>query len=280
MSAVGAPPETELVVSDPAPEPAQTETPPKTVESAAAEPTEAADLQVEVSEPAKPDYITRDEWEKERAEIAARAAAEALESDRRRRQTENARKAKQEQQEREEQQEALDILKASLGARGVFELPDESAVTAIDRIAKKKAERMASGALSTVDEAWDFITAPAYGKTADLDDSFEPAARMLAPKVQHLIDVIRPTIEANARKDYIHKDELPKYVKAEVERQTAQKREGEEPLRRPEGQPSINTNTLDHWDSRVAHEGEEGYPVLTAQDWATYRQIRRQNGLS
>src|SRR3990167_7953926 len=70
-------------------------------EGAAPEPETVAVQQVEVTEPEKPNYITRDEWEKERAEVASKAASDALEQDRRRRQTENARKAKAEADERE-----------------------------------------------------------------------------------------------------------------------------------------------------------------------------------
>ncbi len=239
--------ETAPAPADPEPQAVQTEIPAtEVVADAAVEPEAAAVQQVEVTEPEKPNYITREEWEKERAEVAAKAAAEALELDRRRRQTENARKAKAEAEQREADQEAIDTLKAALGARGVYEVPDEAAISAINRITAKKAERLASNSLDVMEQAWDFLTAPAYGKEVDLDESAEAAARRLGPKVQHLVNTIRPAIEAEARKGYIPESEIPARVEAEITRRNAQKREGTTELRRPEGEPPSNKDMSPH----------------------------------
>ncbi len=263
----------------------ETESPAPEVEAAAPEteqePAATSELQVEVTEPEKPNYITREEWEKERAEVASRAAADALESDRRRRQTENARKAKQEAEQRESDQEAVDTLKAALGAKGIYEVPDDSALSAINRIASKKAERMVAASADVVEQAFDFITAPVYGQQVDLDDTFEPAARKLAPKVQHLIDTIRPQIEADARKGYIAESELPAKVDAEIARRAAKSREGQTELVRPDGPPPTgNRNTIEYWEGRIAHEGEDGVPDMSASDWNTYKALRQQHGYS
>lgn len=240
--------ETAPAPADPEPQTVQTETPATEVvaESAAVEPEAAAVPQVEVTEPEKPNYITREEWERERAEVAAKAAADALEQDRRRRQTENARRAKAEAEQREADQEAIDTLKAALGAKGVYEVPDEAAISAINRITAKKAERLASNSLDVMEQAWDFLTAPAYGKEVDLDESAEAAARRLGPKVQHLVNTIRPAIEAEARKGYIPESEIPARVEAEITRRNAQKREGTTELRRPEGEPPSNKDMSPH----------------------------------
>ena len=270
------------VTTDPEPQETQTELPetPVVTEQAAEEPEAAAVPQVEVTEPEKPDYITRADWERERTEVAQRAASDALESDRRRRQTENARRAKQEFEAVNARQEAVDTLKASLGARGIYEVPDDAAVNAITRIASKQAERMAHASLDTVDEAWDYLTAPAYGKQVDLDDSFELAAKRLAPKVQHLVDTIRPTIEKQAREGYIAQADLGKWYEAETARRNAKGREGKEELKRVEGTPSsANNGSLENWDTRVAHQGEDGYPMLSPSDWTEYRAVRRASGL-
>ena len=233
---------------DPATPPAETEAPAplEGVESAApAEETAATDLQVEVTEPEKPDYMTRADWEREKADVAQRAATEALEADRRRRQTENARKARAEIEQRESDQEAVDTLKAALGAQGIYEVPDAAAMNAINRIASKKAERIATANLDTVEQALDFISAPAYGQTVELDEAAEPAARRLAPKIQHLINTIRPQIEAEARKGYIAESDLPARVEAEIARRAAKGREGQTELARPSGQPAANdTSTV------------------------------------
>jgi len=242
------------------PEPQQTETKiPATevvAEGAAPEPEVAAVQQVEVTEPEKPNYITREEWEKERAEVASKAASDALEQDRRRRQTENARKAKAEADQKDADQEAMDTLKAALGAKGVYEVPDDAALSAINRITAKKAERLASNTLDSMDAAWDWLTAPAYGKTdAELDDSAVAAAQRLGPKVQNFFNTIRPAIEAEARKGYIPESELSARVDAEISRRNAQKREGTEELKRPpEGAPASGGLTLAQYQAMTGAE--------------------------
>ena len=226
--------------ADPEPQTVETEEPTTepVAEPAAPEPEAAAAPQVEVVEAEKPDYMTRADWEREKAEVASRAAADALESDRRKRQTENARRAKAEQDARESEQEAVDTLRAALGAKGIFEVPDDAALAAINRIASKKAERLSKASLDTLDDAWDYITAPAYGKKVDLADEAEPAASRLVPKVQHLIDAIRPAIETKAREGYIAEAELPKYVEAEIAKRAANGRKGQEEVPHVEGTPT------------------------------------------
>ena len=275
--------ETPATQADPEPE-TQTEEPTaEPVAEPAAETSPeaaAAPTQVEVVEAEKPDYMTRADWEREKAELVQRTAADTLEADRRKRQTENARRAKAEQDARESEQEAVDTLRAALGAKGIFEVPDDAALAAINRIASKKAERLSKASLDTLDDAWDYITAPAYGKKVDLADEAEPAASRLVPKVQHLIDAIRPAIETKAREGYIAEAELPKYVEAEIAKRAANGRKGQEEVPHVEGTPTLShANTLEGWEARVAHQGEEGYPMMSDADWATYRQIRRDRGL-
>lgn len=230
--------------TDPEPAEVQTEEPAtEPVVEPAAEPGDAAAVtQVEVTPPTQPEYMTKADWEKEKAEVASRAASDALEADRRRRQTENARRAKQDQEQAASDQEAVDTLKAALGAKGIYEVPDDAALSAINRIASKKAERMANASLDVVTEAWDYLTAPAYGKNVELADHFEAAAKMLGPKVQHLVDAIRPAIEAKAREGWIKEADLPKRYEAMDAARAAKGREGQTELQRVEGAPSGRTD--------------------------------------
>lgn len=266
---------TEAPEVDQAPVQTETETPVETpevpAEGAAPEEPEAA-AQIEVTEPTKPDYITREEWEKERREVAERAAAEALEADRRRRQTENARKAQAEQKRIERQARTIDTVKASFGARGIYEIPDEAVVTAIQRVAQDEAESLTTESLELVERAFDYLTAPAYGKEADWDDALAPAAGKLQPKLQHLINTVRPAIEAAAREGYIHKDELPKHVEAEIARRNAKAREGQEDLKRTGPAPATGT-TFDELEHLFA-VGE-----ASPQQEAEYKRMRAERGL-
>lgn len=210
------------------------------VEVAAPEEVPAAAVpQVEVTEPPKPDYITREEWERERKDVADRAAADALEADRRRRQTENARKAQAEERAKARIAQTVDTVRATLVARGLDPevATDESVVTAIDRVAQERAESLSGETLDSVDGAWDYLT----GAVQELDDAFKPAAARIAPKLQHFVDTIRPQIEAKAREGYIAESELPKRVADEIARLNAKAREGQPELVRPAGAPATSS---------------------------------------
>lgn len=236
----------EPVTADPEPTPEpQTEEPtPQQEPEPAAEPEAAAAPQMEIApEPEKPEYMTKADWEREKAEVASRAAADALEADRRRRQTENARKAKADADEREAAQETADVIRASLVSQGIDPsiLADEAVTRTIDRVARKRADRIASRSLDTVDEAWDYLTAPAYGKSVEPDDGFADAANRLGPKLQHFVDTIRPAIEAKAVEEF-RKNGLAKAVDDEIARRAAASRKGQEDLTRVDGKPAPTTD--------------------------------------
>jgi len=268
------------VLTDPEPQVIQTEEPvtEPVAEPAAEEPEAAAVPQVEVTE-TKPDYLTREEWEKDKATVRQQAADEALENDRRRRQTENARKAQQEKRDAEMRAESIDVARATLGLTPEY-TSDEMIDKAITRAARKQAESLTAGSLDAVEQAWDYITAPAYGKDVDLEDGAEAAARRLMPKVQHLIAQIRPAIEKAAREGYVLESELPKRYEDMDAARAAKGREGKEELARVEGTPAPNSNSLEAWETRVAHQGEDGYPYLGEAEWASYRHIRTAHGLT
>lgn len=254
-------PETTETQVDPEPQPTVTETPetPQAESESAAPETETAATtpQLEVVEE-KPTAKTDAEWEQERREIAARAAQDALEADRRRRQTEGARKAQQERRDAELRAETQDVVRATLSAKlGVDPslITDDAIDTAISRAARRQAESLTAGSLDSVEQAWDYLTAPAYGKQIDLDPEFEAAASRLGPKLQHLVNTIRPQIEEQARKGYIHESELPKIKEAAIAAHNASLRDGTEDLKRPEGAASGMEQGSPGWWSALGREG-------------------------
>lgn len=251
-------------------------------EPAAPEAEPAAAPQVEVTEPEKPEYMTKADWEREKAEVASRAAADALEADRRKRQTENARKAAQEKRDKELHDEAVDVARATFAAElGVSpaSIPDDLIDKAISRVARRQAESISASALDGLDNAWDYVAAPAHGTTVELDPDAQGLAKRLLPKMQGFVDAVTDKITAKAREGYIAESELPRLKQQWAEERAANGRKGQEELKRVEGTPAMNTNTLEAWETRIAHQGEEGYPHLTDAEWGTYRQIRRVNGL-
>ena len=258
---VGAPAEAPVQpeLPDQAPPEEQTEipAPPVEAESAAETPAEAADLQVEVAEPEKPDYITREEWEREREEIRKQAAADALETDRRRRQTENARKAKQAERDAEERTELIDSIRVAFIEEGNLAPPTEKIAASVDRLVRKRTEQIGLANLELVAQAWDYVTASAFGQEGEWDEAFGPAARTLAPKLQNLVNHIRPQIEAKAREGYISEEELPKRVDAEIAKRNAKAREGQTQLPRSEGAVSAQQEGSPAWWSSIGPEGRK-----------------------
>ena len=236
------------------------------VEDAAPDPEPAAELQVSV-EPEKPDYITRADWEREKAEVAAKAAADAIEQDRRRRQTENARKAAAEKREQEDREEARDAVKAAFGAEG-YQVPDETVYKAIDRVASKKAQSILASHADAIETVFDYIVAPITGQDVQIEDGMVPLGKQLAPKVQAFINQFVPQIEAKAREGYIPASELGKHVDAEIARRNAQKRQGTEELQRVEGTPS---SAIDNSDdarlNRIISLGREQVPDSDREWW-------------
>lgn len=232
----------------------------------------AAVTQVQVTEE-KPDYMTRADWEKEKAEVAAHAASDALESDRRRRQTENARLANQQKRDQDDRAELIDTAKAAFGAAGIYEVPDEALTKAVDRMVRKRSDQLSAGSLDAVDAAWDYLTAPAYGKNVELDDSFEMAAKRLGPKVQHLVNAIRPGIEAEARKGYIAEADLPKRYEAMDAARAAKGREGKEELKRVDGGA---TSSLDRSHTATIDRIARGtFDATDQQYWDQWDAARR-----
>lgn len=234
-------------------------------ESAAPEEASAATEIPQVEVPAeKPEYMTKADWEREKADVASRAAADALEADRRKRQTENARRAQAEQREREEQQEAADTIRAAFVAQGFDPsvVTDEHVTRAVDRLARKKADRIANGSVETLDQAFDYIVAPITGASVDLDDAGEAAARRLAPKVQHLIDTMVPQIEAKAREGYVLEADMSKRVDAEIARRNAKAREGETELVRPNG---VAPSSVMSWSTYINLTDAEKLAMTPAQ---------------
>ena len=201
----------------------------------------------------------------------------------RRRQTENARKANQEKRETEERQEAVDTVRATFAAQGIdpAAISDDLVTKAIDRLARKKADGLGITANERVGEVWDAITAQAYGKEpADLTPESLGLAEYLVPRVQNLVNQLRPMWEQKSREGWIAESDLPKRVDAEIARRNAKSREGQEELKRPGGAPpTADTNSLSAWETRVAHQGEDGYPMLSDADWTQYRAVRTANGL-
>jgi hypothetical protein len=79
----------------------------------------------------------------------------------------------------------------------------------------------------------------------------------------------------------VPKADIPKLVRAEIDRRNADARKDKTNIPRAEGTSSaVNTNSIEYWEQRVAHEGEDGYPDMSAGDWATYKGLRRMHGYS
>jgi hypothetical protein len=146
----------------------------------------------------------------------------------------------------------------------------------LERYVSKRTDQITTRTLSDVADAFSAAAAEVLGQPSDSD---------LSPKAQSYFDNFKPFVQqmfdqakgrAVTEGEYILKSELPKYVEAEI----AKRNRETEPLKRPEGvAQTVNTSSIEYWENRVAHQGEDGYAYLTDSDWNQYRAVRRANGL-
>lgn len=269
-------------VDQPEVETPETESAPEVIfPDAAAQETEGT-----AAEP-EPEPVVDEEKPLTRAEVAEllrqerqeaeRSAAERLRRDRQR---EEGRKAAESQRQQQEKAELAEVMGLELYKLGIPDASPDSIQPILERYASKREGHVTNRTLQEVAQAFEYAAAETLGLESDLDLSprAETYAQSLQPFVQSVYQ--RAIDGVTASGDYIPKAELSKYVDAEIERRNAKAREGKEPLRRVEGTPVTTDNSLASWEQRVAHQGEDGYPMFSQSDWAAYNRVRRENGIS
>ena len=257
---------------------------PEVTEDAPA-PDEQAVAAPEVQEAAveEPAQIEPEERRYTQAELDAQArnaAQQAIEYDRRMRQSENARKAADAQREQREAVELRDTTEVILSKAERDGWTEEQRATAlIERISSKRAGFDVERAQGEMQQALAWVTAPLRGDPRSYEEfGLSPTADAFARAIQPHLQQIMSAGQSAALEGYIPQSELPKLVDAEIARRNAKAREGKTELKRVDGTPSA-PNTLGTWETRVAHQGEEGHPMMTDADWREYRQIRKEHGL-
>lgn len=229
----------EEVVTDPEAE-VQTEAPAEVVfeqpEEAPAEPAEqpaAEDDRIAALEARLAELQRKDE---ERARQAER--------DRRNRQREGSIRAQEQQRQQAEDAEATDLLRAQLISMGMVETDPQMVKPILDRYAAKKESFVTTRTLDDVASA--FSAAAAEVLDVDYDGELSPKAQAYSQNFLPFVKDMYERAKADAMKDedLVSRKDLPKLVKAEIERQNAEARKGRAPLRTAEGQ-SVTTNDTD-----------------------------------
>jgi hypothetical protein len=238
---------------------------------------EAATEEIEEPEPIVPVEEERRYTEAELRERQLEAARLVLEQDRRMRQAEGARRAAESRREQAEQAELRDVVEVAI-SRG----DDAEAVTTLlNRYTDKRQGQYFERTLSDTDTALQYLTAPILGGDApNLDERTTQIASRLSPMLQRVYDAGAQAARDTLAGETIPKADLAKYVKAERERENKAKNQDKKPLARADGDFSTNTNTLEYWERRIAREGEDGEPDMSAADWNAYKGLRAQHGLS
>lgn len=268
---------TEVVPAPEEPAPVPEEAPEVEGVPAAEAPEEAATEEAEEPEPITPVEEERKYTQAELREIAAQVQRETLEADRRARQAEGARRAAEARREEAERQELRDVVEVAI-ARG----DDAEAIqNLLSRYTDKREGQHFTRATSDMETAVQYLTQPLLGgEQVNLDERSTQIAIRLQDKLHAVYAKGLEDGKATLSGETIPKADLPKYVKAEIERQNKAKNQDKKPLARADGSVSTNTNTLEYWESRIAREGEEGEPDMSNADWAAYRFLRQQAGLS
>jgi hypothetical protein len=244
------------------------------------EPVDAAEPEVEAApEPEQP--LTRAEVQKmledERQKIREDAVREARAREQRERQRLNGLREKEQKRQQEEDAEATEIVQAQLVRLGLTEADPNQVKPLLDRYASKRQGQWTARYDADLAEGARAAAADVMGVDfdEDLSDGAERFRKGLSTYASHMFEQGKQALIQSG--DYIHKDDLPKHVDAEI----ARRKPEQKPVKRVEEaqKGGENRGSLAYWDTRIAHEGEDGYPVLSPADWADYRKVRRQNGL-
>ena len=246
------------------------------IPDAAEEPVEAAAVE---SEPP----LTRAEFEKLMSEresaIRASAIEEARDLDRRQRQSEEGRRAFEVQR----QAKLRDAVSVSLTRKlGITDVDDDTADDIISRVQGVEADVIEQGTAAAIDEAVTAAAARAVGlNPGPISAEAQRYVGKFTGYMERLFthQVVRDFIAKDAKKEW--DAQLPKVVEAELSKRNQAGRNGAAPLKRPtDSSPtSGNDGSLENWDTRVAHQGEDGYPMLSPSDWTEYRAVRRASGV-
>lgn len=249
-------------------------------------PDDAAEQEEEAATPEEP--LTRAEvqqmlaeerqkLEEERQKLRDEAVKEARAREQRERQRLNGLREREQKRQAEEEAEATEIVQAQLVRLGLPEADPQQIKPLLERYTTKRQSQWSSRYDSELSDGVRAAVADVLGVDfdEDLSDGAERFRRAFNPVGSHLVEQAKSLLVKSG--DYIHKDDLQKHVDAEI----ANRKPKEKPVKRVDEAPKggENRNSLAYWDARIAHEGEDGYPLMTPQDWADSRRIRRQHGL-
>lgn len=226
----------------------ESEVPAEPAGDGAAAPDEVEAATDDGEEPAgEPEQIQPVEEERKYTEAELReqrriAQQEALEYDRRQRQAENARRAAEARREEQERAELRDVVEVAI-ARG----DDAEAINnLLSRYTDKRAGQHVERAISAMDTAVHYLTQPLLGgEPVTLDESSTQIAFRLQDRLHAIYEKGLEDGKAVLAGDTIPKAELPKYVKAEIERQNKAKNQDKKPLGRVDGDSAIPRDDSD-----------------------------------
>ena len=229
-----------------------------------------AELRAEIA--ALKEQLTNNKPQRSEAEISAqvqarlRAEAEARDAAKVR-----------EQNDREELNESIG---AVLATSGYADVEPERVTKIAERFINKRYDQIANREVGEVRNALIYLKDTAMGQEPSvlLSPKATKYAQDLGDSFVAIYDLVEQSIRTSG--DYIHKDDLDKVIEARnAERNAKQPKEA---IRRPASEPARaeNRNSIEYWERRIAHEGEDGFPDLTSQDWAHYQGLRRRHGFN
>lgn len=266
--------ETPVETPDQTPQEVQTEVEEETPGAAETPQEEAA-----VEEPKQVDEERR-YTQTELDQMARQAAENAIEYDRRMRQSENARKAADAQREQKERAELKETVEVALVRAGLSDVDDAVVETLISKVGAKRGAFDVERAQGEMQQALAWVTAPLRGDPRPYEEyGLTPVADAFARAIQPHLQQILSAGQSAALEGYVPQADVDRLVAAARAAGRAESREGKTELKRPDGTPPTGGDPLTAWEARVAHQGEEGFPMLNDAEWRVYRQIRTEHGL-
>jgi len=197
----------------------------------------------------------------------------------------------QEKRAKADREEMHDAIKAVMVGSGDTDVEPTTIERVAERFINKRYDQIANKEIAHVSEALKWVRGFAESGSApsQLTGRAAQYAGQFAEDFNAIYGKLRQQAQDTGDLTTVKTDELVKRLSAdqikaiadnEIARRNAVANTGKKPLARADGTPStVNTNTVEYWDSRIAHQGEEGFPMMTDQEYATARKVRAANGL-
>ena len=251
-----------------------------------AEEAPAADEQLE-EVPEEPDKLTvleqrlkdaEDKLQRYESTKSPEEVRQELEADLQRKATV---KRQREEREAADKTELHESLTAALMSAGFADADPQSIARVGERFINKRHDQIVSAEINEVSTAFKWIDSTLRGKSVPvLSEKAATYAEQFFEQFKNIYGDLSSRAEQGLKDSgWVSADDHKTAVAAAVTADRVDRQKRETDVAHVQGQASTDTNSLEAWEQRVAHQGEDGFPHLSPAEWDKYRAVRKANGL-